>query len=125
MSNDGLLERLGGQEGIGQLVQDMYQRVFDDPELAPFFENVDAQRLKRMQTEFITSALGGPINYSGAELQAIHAGRGITEKHFARFVGHLADAMEARQIDQHDLDSVLGQLALYQNQIVGKANVDG
>lgn len=125
MSDDGLLERLGGEEGIRQLVHDMYERVFEDPELAHFFKDVDAQRLKRMQTEFITSALGGPVNYSGAELQAIHAGRGITEKHFASFVGHLADAMEARQVDPHDVDNMLGQMALYQNRIVGKANVDG
>jgi hemoglobin len=122
---DSLFDRLGGAESVLAIVQDMYDRVLKDPELGHFFANSDLTRLRNMQFEFLASALGGPVSYSGAELQGIHAGRGITTTHFARFVGHLADAMEERGASKADIDEMLGQMAMYRDRIVGNANVDG
>jgi hemoglobin len=42
-----------------------------------------------MQREFFAAALGGPQAYSGLSLTQAHAGRGITPRHFNRFVQHL------------------------------------
>ena len=125
MSDDQVFERIGGADAVAQIVKDMYDRVLVDDELADFFKNVDMTHLRRMQLEFIVSALGGPVTYSGAELQAIHAGRGITAHHFSKFVGHLADAMEAHQVSKDDIDKTLGRLATYRDRIIGSANVDG
>ena len=125
MPDDQLLERIGGVNAVAEIVREMYDLVLQDAELSPFFANVDMERLQRMQFEFIASALGGPVSYSGAELQAIHANRGIAPHHFATFVGHLATAMERRGVDQGDIDNMLGQMAMYRDRIVGSANVDG
>lgn len=122
---ESLFDRLGGASAVLSIVQEMYSRVLQDPELAPFFEHTDLDRLGKMQFEFMASALGGPVSYSGAELQAIHAGRGIKPTHFARFVGHLADAMEEHGASKSDIDEMLGQMAMYRDRIVGSANVDG
>jgi hemoglobin len=110
---------------MSQLVEEFYQRVLQDNQLAPFFRNVDMQRLRTMQYEFLCSAFGGPIHYSGSELQAIHARRGITNQHFAQFVGHLAKVMEERGISPQAIDAMLGRLATFRDKIVGGANVDG
>lgn len=123
--SENLFEELGGAERIAAILDAMYAAVVEDPELAPFFEKTDMQRLRRMQFEFIASALGGPVSYSGGELQAIHAGKGITAHHFSRFVGHLADAMKVHDATPHQIDSMLGKIALYRDRIVGSANVDG
>jgi hemoglobin len=120
-----LYERLGGEEEIVKIVFAMYKRVMADPELAPFFENVPIERLGRMNAEFISSALDGPITYSGADLVAAHRGRGIELHHFSKFVGHLAATLEHRQVDPHDIDAVLGRIATYAGKITGDANVDG
>jgi hemoglobin len=120
-----LFERVGGAEVVYRLVAAMYDGVLADPELQPFFQNVQLERLRKMQFEFIASALDGPVGYSGAELQAVHAGRGITAHHFARFVGHLASAMEREQIDPAVIDQMLGRMAMLRDRIVGAANVDG
>jgi hemoglobin len=120
-----LFERVGGAEVVYRLVAAMYDGVLADPELQPFFQNVHLERLRKMQFEFIASALDGPVGYSGAELQAVHAGRGITAHHFARFVGHLASAMEREQIDPEIIDQMLGRMAMLRDRIVGAANVDG
>ena len=76
-TEESLFERMGGAEGIAELVRDMYDRVQQDPELAPFFKNVAMDRLVRMQYQFMASALDGPVDYTGAELTEIHKGRGI------------------------------------------------
>ena len=125
MTIDTLFEKLGGADVVAGMVAEMYENVLRDPELAPFFKNVDMQRLGRMQFEFLASALGGPVQYSGAELQAIHAGLGVTPHHFSKFVGHMASAMESRNIDPKLVDEMLGQIAMYRDRIVGSANVDG
>lgn len=120
-----LFDRLGGSEGISAIVNDMYDRVFNDEELAPFFSDVDGGRLRRMQCQFMEFALDGPVEYTGADLTKIHAGRGITGHHFSLFCGHFADAMEAAGASKEDVDAALGRLATYKDQITGDTTVDG
>ena len=123
--DDQLFARLGGATAIANIVKDMYARVLADDELAHFFKDVDMDRLHRMQLEFITSALGGPVSYSGAELQQIHKGRGIQPHHFSKFVGHLADAMQDHSVSAADIDDMLGRMAMFRDKVVGGSNVDG
>lgn len=120
-----LYERLGGQEKLSKIIFDMYKLIVADPDLAPFFEDVPIDRLSRMNTEFIASALDGPVHYSGSDLVAVHRGRGIERQHFSKFVGHLATALEQHGVSQSDVDAVLGRIAMYAGKITGDANVDG
>lgn len=116
---------MGGAEQLASVVRQMYDRVLEDPELAPFFEHVEMSRLHRMQYEFLASALDGPIEYTGAELTAIHRGRGITDHHFSRFCNHFAAAAEAHGISDRDIDEALARLAMFKDKVTGDANVDG
>jgi hemoglobin len=120
-----LFESLGGAEGVAEVVGEMYQRILADDELAHFFRDADMDRLKRMQTEFISAMVDGPVHYTGAELTEIHRGRGIEEKHFSKFCRHVIDALEQRGVDPALLDQIAGRLALYSNRITGASNVDG
>jgi hemoglobin len=125
MSEETLFDMLGGPAGVAQIVHEMYSRVLADPELAPFFERVEMERLRRMQYQFIASALDGPVNYSGGELSAIHKGRGITGHHFAKFCGHFADALEAHGASSFEVNQALGRLSTYKDKITGETNIDG
>lgn len=120
-----LFDRLGGTTAVAAIIQEMYDRVIGDPELSPFFEGVSMERLHRMQFHFLATAFDGPSEYSGADLTRIHAGRGITAKHFARFCGHFADVLDDRDVSKRDVDDALGRLAMYKDKITGDANVDG
>ncbi len=124
-STPSLFDRFGGKEKVAAIVRDMYQRVLSDPSLSHFFENTSMERLHGMQFEFIASALDGPVVYTGAELTAIHKGRGITDQHFATFCGHFADAAEAAGVDPHDVDAALGRLSIYKDKITGDVGIDG
>lgn len=120
-----LFDRIGGADKIKQIVDEMYARIFKDPDLMAFFKNADEDRLLRMQFQFISSALDGPVNYSGAELTAIHKNLEITPEHFAKFCGHFADAMEHLGVDNRDIDNALGRLATYRDKIIGRSNMAG
>ena len=122
---DRLFEQLGGVEGVEQIVRVMYDRVLRDEELAPFFENADLERLRRMQFQFVAAALGGPVVYAGPELRKAHGKVGVTNQAFAKFCGHLADAMEEQGIGHNDVNAVMARLSMYKDPIVGQSNVDG
>lgn len=120
-----LYDALGGHAGVAAAVEDMYGRVVADPELAPFFANTDMDRLKRMQTAFISAMVDGPANYSGAELTEIHRGRGIERRHFSLFCGHMLNALTDREVPSQLVDQVLSRLAMFSDKVTGSANVDG
>jgi hemoglobin len=87
-------EVVGGGPAVSTVVNDFYERVLRDPQLAPYFEGVDLPRLKRHQVLLVTQVLGGPNGYDGRPLDEAHEGLGITSDDFAAVVGHLAAAMK-------------------------------
>jgi hypothetical protein len=73
-----IFERIGGDQMISEVIDEFYDRVLADPDLKPFFRNTSMDKLRRMQREFFSAALDGPITYSGKPLSHVHHGRGIT-----------------------------------------------
>ncbi|CAB5141388.1 Cyanoglobin; Hemoglobin-like protein HbN [Olavius algarvensis associated proteobacterium Delta 3] len=114
-----LYERVGGEPAVTELVHDFYDRVLADPELQPFFEQTSLDKLHRMQREFFSAAMDGPITYSGRPLSHVHHGRGITRHHFGLYVGHLLDTLKTRGIDDQDVQDILGRISTYTNDIIG------
>ena len=80
--NQTLFERIGGKHVIATLIHEFYDRVVADPELKPFFTETSMDKLRRMQRQFFSAALDGPITYTGKPLGHIHHGRGISRHHF-------------------------------------------
>lgn len=120
-----LFDRVGGREGLPTIVEELYRRVLADPLLAPFFQDVDMERLKRKQVIFLTSVFDGPGDASGADLAAAHHGRGIEREHFSAFVQHLAEVLEQHGVEPHDVEDVLARLATYVPTITGRPTSDG
>jgi hemoglobin len=87
-------EAVGGGPAVSAVVNDFYERVLDDPQLAPYFEDVDMARLKRHQVLLVTRVLGGPDNYNGRPLDEAHEGLGIDRDDFNKVVGHLGSSMK-------------------------------
>ena len=86
-------DAIGGGPAVSAVVNDFYERVLGDPQLAPYFEGVDMPRLKRHQVLLVTQVLGGPKNYDGRSLEEAHEGLGIDHDDFAAVAGHLTGAM--------------------------------
>jgi hemoglobin len=118
-----LFDRVGGEQGVKNLVRSFYDRVLKDPELAPFFENASIDRLFAMQYEFFAAALGGPVNYSGLSIYQAHFGRGIEKEHFGRFVNHLIDTLKGFQLDESEIHMLIGRVNTYADDVTGAAVV--
>ena len=114
-----LFDRIGGSATINAVVSDFYSRVYADYALSPYFERANGERLRHMQEEFFTAALGGPSDYSGMSLRDAHAGRGITTVQLTHFVEHLIEALRDRGLSSDDIDDVVSRVAMLADDIVG------
>jgi hemoglobin len=114
-----LFERVGGEQAIAELIHEFYDRVLGDPELKPFFKDTSVDKLRRMQREFFSAALDGPITYTGRPLSHVHHGKGITNNHFARYVDHLIDTLLSRDITDQDVNDIISRIRTYAGEITG------
>lgn len=114
-----LYDRIGGSEGVKTLVTDFYGRVQQDSVLAPFFAGVQLVKLRAMQTEFFTMALGGPVEYSGKSLAAAHHHRGIKPEHMTRFVGCLMATLEDQGLSKEDTLEIIERINHRSNEVLG------
>lgn len=117
-----LYERVGGQAGVIRLVGDFYQRVLADPTLAPFFAHVPMDKLRKMQVEFFSSALNGPLLYSGQPLAHVHHGRGITKEHLRNFTGHLLATLESLNLSRQDVQGIYDRIAIDAGEVTDDAD---
>lgn len=126
MSDDAptLYEQIGGQQTIEVLIRQFYDRVLDDPELAPFFEKTSMDRLRHMQQEFFAAALDGPTTMGDLDLAYAHSGRGITQWHFNRFVQHLLTTLEEIGVDNDQQMEVIRRISTYVTDITGEVGTD-
>jgi hemoglobin len=114
-----LFERIGGEQVVAELIPEFYDRILTDPELKPFFKYTDRGKLQRMQSEFFSAALDGPITYTGRPLSHIHHGRGITKHHLGLFVGHLIDTLQNLKITEQDIQDIINRINTYSDEITG------
>lgn len=114
-----LFKRVGGEKVLSELIHEFYNRVSADPELKPFFENTSMDKLRRMQGEFFSAALDGPITYTGRPLSHVHHGRGITNHHLALYVDHLIETLQAYGINDQDVQDIISRINTYASEITG------
>jgi len=112
-------DRIGGAPAVIAVVGDFYDRVLADPELAPYFKDVDLVRLRRHQVLLVSQVLGGPADYDGRELRDAHAGMDITREHFTTVVTHLVDAMKGAGVPDEIVQRVVLELGSARGDIVG------
>lgn len=114
-----IYEEIGGADALTAVVDDFYDRVLADDELADFFIGVNMTRLKRLQVEFFTVALGGPRDaYTGAAMDEVHRGLEIGAHHFGLVAGHLTDALTDAGVPPEIVSTIIGAIAPLQSDIV-------
>lgn len=108
-----------GADALTAVVDDFYTRVLADDELAGFFVGVNMTRLKRLQVEFFTVALGGPQDaYTGAPMAEVHRGLEIGRHHFALVAGHLSAALSDAGVPSDTVATIIGAIAPLEPDIV-------
>lgn len=115
---ENLYEKLGGEHTIKTVVEKFYERVLGDATLAPLFAGVEMGNLKRHQALFFSQALGGPKQYDGKSMYQAHLGLDITGEQFDAVAGHLVATLQELNVEQADIDTVIGAVAPLKDDIV-------
>jgi hemoglobin len=118
MTDTELYDRLGGREGIRAVVDDFYDRLVDDEELGPFFENADLEKLRRTQTEFLCEAAGGPETYDAEPVREAHIHVPFTPEHIQRAIELLYRSLEAFDVSDEDAETVVEAVAAYEEALL-------
>lgn len=129
-SKRSLFEQLGGQAGISNIVADFLPRAMDDPRVNWARKGVkrggfsihagqsvawkatpqNIATLKQHMTEFLALATGGPVRYTGKEIQATHAHMHISNPEFDAVIGDLKatlDKLQVPNIEQKELLAII------------------
>jgi hemoglobin len=101
-----IFEAIGGESALVAVVDDFYERVLADPQLAGFFAGTNMPKLKGRQVEFFAAALGGPDIYQGASMRQVHAGRGISQADFDQVAVHLVGALDAAGVAGETVEQI-------------------
>jgi hemoglobin len=117
-----LYDLLGGDRlAMRTLTGAMYTKVLSDDILAPYFAGVDMQRQSVMLAEFLAMAFGGPDAYAGRDLRTAHAGlHGLTDAHFDRVVGYLAETMRDFGISEGDVTTATAVAQTVRDDVLGR-----
>lgn len=93
--------RIGGQRVIAAMSRDLLGRLQSDPQIGRFWinrSNSGLQREEQMLTRFLCAALGGPREYRGKTMVAVHKNLGITSSDWAVFRRHVEATLQALDI---------------------------
>jgi hemoglobin len=113
-----LFDQLGGETAMRAAVERFYERVLGDSLLAPFFENIPMERLKAHQFAFLSQALGGPRQYTGASMFRAHARLSIEQRHFDAVAAHLVGTLRELGVRESLIAEVVGAVAPLATQVV-------
>jgi len=109
-----LYERLGGDVALQAAVAGFYEKVMEDPSLAPFFAEVAMDAQVKKMIGFMRMAMGGPHDYTGKDLRTAHARlvkNGLGEVHFDAVVDHLEATFQDMGIDEDFIEQALELVA--------------
>lgn len=115
-----IYERLGGLVSIDVAVDQFYDCVVGDPELAPFFDRVDLLRLRAHQKAFLAMALSGPGCYEGRGLAEAHRHIAIDDHHVDLVAGHLAAVLAGLGVSPALIDEVISAVEGLRDEVLGR-----
>ncbi|WP_410765568.1 group I truncated hemoglobin [Haloferax sp. DFSO60] len=113
-----LYERLGGEDALSAVVDEFYERMLADEQLQGYFEDADMNSLRAHQVQFFSSVTGGPVEYTGADMQEAHAHLELTHDDFEATAVHLQNTLESFDVGDENITSVMTAVASLEDDIV-------
>ena len=121
MSEKSLYERLGGYDVIVVAVDEILPRLMNDSQLGRFWQNRSRDgiaRERQLLIDYLCSAAGGPINYTGRGMKLTHDGMGISESDWSLFTGHVGAALDHLSVGDPERGDLLGLIEGLKGDIV-------
>ncbi|MHC4177144.1 MAG: group I truncated hemoglobin [Planctomycetota bacterium] len=102
-----LYDRAGGRDGIGQVVQETVRLHLENEQIVRLFDDVDAEKLIQLVTDFLVVATGGEGEYTGRDMVAAHADLNLTNDDFLAAGGDLNKAMQTAGLGDDESQEIL------------------
>ncbi len=111
ISDPGMYDELGGLPGFRLLGTAFYERVLDDPVLAPVFADFTREHVEHVAI-WLAEVFGGPASYTAElgghpSLLRSHLGLRITDEHRQRWLELMGAAVAETFPDRGDLHPTL------------------
>jgi hemoglobin len=110
MSEKSLYERLGGYDAISAVANELLPRLQADSGLGRFWDHRGedgVSREKQFLIDFLCSSAGGPVLYTGRDMETSHRGMAITEGDWSAFLGHLKATLDSFNVPQRESSEVV------------------
>ncbi len=113
MKEQSLWDKLGGASQMESIIDQFVERAVADPAVNYSRDGrfkLDAGAMaysKRSALEFISSAAGGPLQYTGQSLMEIHKDMAISNREFDAICRVFRQALEAHEVDKDLLEAVM------------------
>lgn len=114
-----LFERLGGEEGIKSIANDVVDLHFANPDISARFAPVDKDNLKNAAATFFIAGTGGPNVYEGKDMLSVHRNMNISHREFMAVCDDALEALQKNGIGQREQEEVLFVFYSMRHDIVG------
>jgi hemoglobin len=118
-----LYKRLGGRDGIRDMVDDFVATLAADPRVNARFKEMkpaDVERLKTNASDQVCEATGGPCSYLGRDMKTVHTGMKITEAEWNAGIEDLNVALDKHKVADRDKQELMNLLTPMKRDIVGQ-----
>lgn len=120
-----LYDRLGGEEGISQIVDEAVKMHGENPVIAKRFlpYNQEPERLAKIKHHtvmFFSAGSGGIQKYTGREMPTAHQGMNISAAEYMAVVNDIMLVLDNRNIDEESKKDVLAILWSLKGHIMAK-----
>ncbi len=108
---ESLYKRLGGYTAISAVVDDLVERLAINEQLGRFYAHrgVDGvAREKQLTKDFITAKTGGPLYYTGRNMQTAHAGMRMSTSDWKIFINLLNETLHKFNVPSKETKEVIG-----------------
>ena len=121
MSEKSLYDRLGGYDAISAVANDLLSRLQSDSGLGRFWDHRGQDgvaREKQFLIDFLCSSAGGPVLYTGRDMEISHKGMGITDRDWSAFLEHLNATLGSFSVPHPESSEVVAFIQSTKSDIV-------
>jgi len=120
-----LFQRLGGTEGITNLVDDIVQAHMENPAIQDIFLPYKEQpkrlaKIKQHTVDFFSAGSGGPAKYKGRDMSTTHKGMNTTATQYMHVVDDILMVLDNHKMSDQTKKDVLFITWSLKYMIIGK-----
>jgi hemoglobin len=107
MGEASLYDRLGGEANIRKIAETLFDTHKANDKISARYIDSDRDKVVQLVFEFLSSATGGPHEYTGKDMLSAHRGMNISEEEFMAVLDDILSALQANGVGQREQEELL------------------